>query len=212
MTLSIISGKILGMKYGRWRRFIPAVIIIIVVVVAVVGLVSLGRFLFSPSGVAPTIDTSRETLLSTNAGHAVRMTLRGPIVANEDFRSYQITITPNSRTLTTYAGYSNKVVDQVSLPNTVKAYDEFVHALDKANLAQGRAFEGEKNNLSGICASGRLINFEIIKDNEVVKNLWTSNCKRSPGSLNASSRVLGDLFRAQIPESRELIREVKLYY
>src|SRR5690606_34333620 len=86
---------------------------------------------------AQTIDTSRQDLLNTSVNRSVSMTVRGPIVADEDFRSYQIVISPDSRQFRAFTGYLDVITDSETLPNNTAAYDQFVNALDKANLSVG---------------------------------------------------------------------------
>lgn len=197
------------MAYRRFARFIPPIIITIVVIIAVVGLVALGRFLFGGGAPVP-VDTARENLLNTSVGHGVRMTVRGPIVANEEFHTYQITVTQNSRNLTTYQGYLDKPVTIVALGNNIPAYEEFVHALDDANMVKNRELQGDRNDIRGLCATGRVITYEVLKDNKTVKQLWTTSCNANNGSLGSNGRVLNNLFRAQIPDSRQVISNVNL--
>jgi hypothetical protein len=198
------------MAYNRFTRILPVALILIIAVIAIAALISLARVIFFPgsSNETAVIDTSRESLLSTSVEHKVRMTVRGPIVADEAFRSYQITVSSSSRELATYKGYLDSGLDKISLSNNVQAYDEFVHALDKANLAKGDAFEGDRNDLRGVCATGRVTNFEIIEGDSVVKSLWTSTCNGSKGSLDANVDQLSDLFVAQIPDAQDTIRNV----
>lgn len=196
----------------RTSRIIPVALVIIIIVIAVAALVSLARVVFfSGNSTTPdVVDTSREALLSTSAGHSVRMSVRGPIVANEEFNSYQITVSPSSRTIQTYVGYRESVVERKSLGNNVASYEQFVYALDKADLAVGDELEGDRNDVRGVCATGRLYEFSILKDGEPVKYLWTSTCKGSPGSLDASVDQLTELFVAQIPDAETLINNVDL--
>jgi len=119
-------------------------------------------------------------------------------------------VTPNTRSIVTYRGYLDQVVDQVSLANSVAAYDQFVHALDKANLAKGKQFEGDRNDLRGICATGQVTQFEILNNANLVKDLWTSTCSGSKGSLDASVKQLSNLFESQIPDADDLTRKIKL--
>lgn len=184
----------------------------VIVIIAIAALVSLTRAVFF-SGESTddlVVDQGREALLSTTAEHSVRMTVRGPIVANEEFSSYEITISPSSRKLTVYKGYVETRVDGVSLSNNVRSYEQFVYALDKADMADGTQLTGDRNDLRGICAVGEVYNFEIIEDDEVVKGLWTSTCSGSKGSLDASADQLMELFQAQIPDARKLIRAADL--
>ena len=196
-------------RYSR-SRFLPILLILIIVVIAIFAIVSLTRAIFFRDTTTDIelLDTSRDTLLTTNAGNSVRMTIRGDIVADEAFHSYQITISPSSRTLVTYRGYLDKVVDRVSLPNNTAAYTQFVYALDKANYTKGDAFEGDADDTRGICATGELFEFETREGSNTIKRLWTSSCKGSPGSLQASSKQLQNLFESQIPDADEVISNV----
>lgn len=197
----------------RNSRTLPTILTVIVIIIAIVGLVSLARFIFFPGSSSSNnalTDTSRDDLLSSVEGRSVSMTVRGPIVADENFRSYKITISPTSRVIKTYTGYLGTVLEQRTLTNNVAAYEEFVHALDKANLVAGQPFTGENNDVRGICATGRVYEFSLLKDAEATETLWTSTCSGSKGSLKANADQLTQLYRAQIPESRELIRAISL--
>src|SRR5690606_5138366 len=118
----------------------------------------------TPSTTQTDVDTNRQALLDTTAGSAVSMTVRGPIVADENFRSYTIVVTPNSRDMKTYTGYLGTVLKHEKLGNNTAAYDEFVHALDKANMSAGKQLSDEKNDVRGICATGRVFEFATLKN------------------------------------------------
>jgi len=197
----------------RTSRILPIILVIVIIIIAIASLVSLARVVFfsgSSNDSAQTVDISRDSLLNTSVDHSVKMIVRGPIVADEKFYSYQISISPNSRTLTTYNGYLGTVVDQTNLGNSVPAYEQFVFALDKANLSKGTELEGDKNDVRGVCATGRVTEFEIINATNTVKKLWTSTCKGSSGSLDASVQQLTSLFATQIPGSSALINKIDL--
>lgn len=197
-------------RYSK-NRILPTVLAIVVIIVAVAGLVGLGRLLFAGgTPKAPEVNVAQEALLTTNAGSSVTMNVRGPIVADENFRSFQITVTPATREVKTFTGYLDAVIDEESLPNNTAAYTEFVHALNKANLAEGTQFEGEKNDIRGICATGRITQFIIKKNGEPVQTLWTSTCSGSKGSLRASVDQLSQLFTRQIPNAPNYISKVSL--
>ena len=87
---------------------------------------------------------------------------------------------------------------------------EFVYALDKANLPLGTQLSEEKDDTRGICATGRIYEYEIIKGEEVVKRLWTSTCKGSPGSLQASADQLTNLFKVQIPDANKVLSKIRI--
>jgi hypothetical protein len=197
----------------RTKRILPVILVIVIIIIAIVAMVSLARAVFF-SGNTPSdtdvVDTSRQSLLSTTADRSVKMTVRGPIVADEQFQSYQISVSPSTRSLTTYKGYLDTAVDQTNLGNNTAAYEQFVYALDKANLSAGKALEGDKDEVRGVCATGRVYEFDIVNAGNSVKHLWTSTCKGSTGSLDASAEQLRGLFINQIPNSIDIINKVDL--
>jgi hypothetical protein len=196
----------------RTSRIFPIALVIIIVVIAIAALVSLARVVFfsGPAAGPVAVDVSREALLNTSATHSVSMTIRGPIVADEAFHSIKINIAPSSRELKTYKGYLDTVVDKVGLSNNVAAYEQFVYALDKANLVKGTEFTGEKDDVRGVCATGRVYEFSVLDSGKSVKHLWTSTCNGSKGSLSGSVIQLTELFVNQIPDADKLITKVDL--
>lgn len=189
-------------------KIIPAALILVVIAITIAALVSLTRVIFFSGGSNSTIsqvDVAKEALLNTNSDHSVVLTVRGPIVGNEDFRSYKISITPTSREIVIYQGYQNQPIDKIALDNNSKDYEQFVFALDKANLVKGVEFTGDKNDTRGICSTGKIYDFQVLVGDKVAKQLWTSTCSGSKGSLSASANQLINLFIAQIPGSQKLI-------
>ncbi len=196
------------MNRSRMSRIIPVILVIVVITIAIFALISIGRALFGGDGAPDDVATSKTALLNTNPDRAVSMIVRGKIVANEDFRTYQITVTPTDRTITVYKGYLGDQLATDRLGNNTKAYQEFVNALDRAKMMDGREFVGERNNTLGICATGNLYEFQILTSYQVDKSLWTTNCSGSKGSLNASQPQLQNLFVAQIPSAqRKMIQQ-----
>ena len=200
------------MNKNKFARIIPVALTLLIAAVVIAALVSLARFIFFPETstkpVKSDTEISREALLSTSADRAVSLVARGPIVADESFRSYQIKVTTTSRNLTVFSGYLDQPIKVVSLANNNSAYEQFVYALDKANMVKGVELSGDYNDLRGICASGNVYEYKTLKADAIQKSLWTSTCSGSRGSLNASTVQLNNLFMAQIPNSRAIISEV----
>ena len=205
------------MKYTQRRnsfsRFVPILLVIVITIVAVAAVIAIGRALFgkNDSGQADqNVNTGQVALLSTEEGSAVRLTVRGPIVANENFRSYSVIISPSSRDMTTYEGYLDKEINQKKLDNNVKAYTELVYALDKRKMMNGTQLTEQQNDLRGICASGKVYKFETLKDSSVVKSLWTSDCSGSKGSAQANVNEILDMFLKQIPDGKKMAAGIGL--
>ena len=205
------------MKYTQRRnsfsRFVPTLLVIVITIVAVAAVIAIGRALFGKNDSGQTdqnVNTGQVALLSTEEGRAVRLTVRGPIVANENFRSYSVIISPSSRDMTTYEGYLDKEINQKKLDNNVKAYTELVYALDKRKMMNGTQLTEQQNDLRGICASGKVYKFETLKDNSVVKSLWTSDCSGSKGSAQANVNEILDMFLKQIPDGKKMAAGIGL--
>lgn len=200
------------MYRGNSSRLFPMIIILVVVAIAIAALVSAGRAIFGGDSATDSsqVDPGQKALLSTAVGNSVRMTVRGPIVAEEDFRSYRVAVDASGRNLTTFSGYVTQVIDAKQLGNNVKAYDQFVHALDKANFMKGAALTGEADDTRGICASGKVYEFEVVQGGMVTKRLWTSTCKGSSGSFKGSIDQVEKLFLGQIPDNKDLLKPIDL--
>ena len=205
------------MKYTQRRnsfsRFVPILLVIVITIVAVAAVIAIGRALFGKNDSGQTdqnVNTGQVALLSTEEGRAVRLTVRGPIVANENFRSYSVIISPSSRDMTTYEGYLDKEINQKKLDNNVKAYTELVYALDKRKMMNGAQLTEQQNDLRGICASGKVYKFETLKDSSVVKSLWTSDCSGSKGSAQANVNEILDMFLKQIPDGKKMAAGIGL--
>lgn len=196
----------------RSARIFPVILVIVIIVIAIIALVSLARAVFFSGGASndAVTDISQVALLATDADRRVEMTVRGPIVADERFASYRITISPSQRTLTTYRGYLDSVVDRIELSNNVAAYEEFVFALDKAGLADGDEYGDERDDVRGVCATGQVTQFGILNKGKSVKTLWTSTCRGSSGTLDARATHLSRLFTRQIPDADSVIKKVSL--
>lgn len=192
------------MRPNRGTRFLPLLITMIIIVVAIVALISIGRAIFSGgTATAPETDTARKALLATGVNRSVEMIVRGPIVAEEDFTSYRIRVSPSQRSMDVFSGYLDERSNGKTLDNNTKAYEQFVHALDKANMTQARAVASD--DIRGICASGYVYEFSVLNEGDEVQRLWTSTCSGSKGSLAASKDQLGRLFLNQIPGSDNLV-------
>lgn len=200
------------MQRNSGARFFPLIIIIIIVVLVIAAIVSIGRAVFMNGDGNSTeqtsqLDENRKNLLNTSVGRSVAMTVRGPIVADENFTSYKIEASNNERSMKVYKGYLEEETNNKTLPNNTQAYEQFVYALDKANMTKSikQADDDETKDLRGICARGYVYEYTVLSGGNEVRKLWTSTCDGSKGTLGASRDQLSRLFLAQIPGSGELI-------
>jgi hypothetical protein len=200
------------MQRNNGARFFPLIIIIVIVALVIAALVSIGRAVFNSGDgnsdeQTSQLDADREALLNTSTGRSVQMTVRGPIVAQEEFTSYRVSASNGERSMKVYKGYLEEETNGKTLGNNTQAYEEFVYALDKANMMNARSVANDESesDLRGICARGYVYEYATVSGGNEVKKLWTSTCDGSKGTLNASKDQLSELFLAQIPGSNELI-------
>lgn len=196
------------MQRSGVQRIIPIAIILIIIALAIAALFSIGRVFFGGSD--PIANEGKEALRNTSVGHQVRMTVRGPIVADENFYSYRITISNNQRKLETYRGYLETPLQTREYGNSNKAYEEFVYALDRARYMDSAVLSGDSDDVRGICASGKLYRFDVLNGETIVKRLWTTTCKGQVGSQKVNTNILQPLFAKQIPDATAALRDTKL--
>jgi hypothetical protein len=175
----------------------------VVTLAFIFGLITAGRYIFgggSDTDTTDEVNTARDDLLTVDIDRAMVMTIRGPIVGDEKFYSEDVKITPTFRSYTLYNGYRDSIENEQSLDNNTPAYEQFVYALDKANLtAPGEYTSSEASDLRGICATGRVYEFAVYDGDARLQWFWTSTCKGSPGTLGASVDQVKNLFVAQVP-------------
>lgn len=200
------------MYRGSGPRILPIIVVILIIALVVAALVSVGRILFT-GGDSPDESTGETTdsvvaaLQNINDSRGVRWTVRGPIVADEDFRSYQITVSPAERTFITYAGYLDQIVDVKTYSNNTEAYEQFVFALDKTDVGTTRDAKGE--DFRGACATqGFGYQFETLSGETPDHTLWTTTCKGSRGTMTADPSQVHMLFANQIPDFLPLFTRV----
>ncbi len=189
------------MYRGSNTRIFPLIIVVLVVALVIAAIVTVARMVISGGTKSTDQETASisTTLVDMADNRSVRWTVRGPIVADEKFTSYQIVISPVSRTYTTYTGYLDKVVVTHQYDNNRKAYEQFVYALNNADLTKTRS--SAPTEIRGVCAThGLAFVFETAKDGTPDQSEWTSTCAGSKGSMTARPAQVHALFVNQIPD------------
>lgn len=192
------------MYRGSGPRIAPLIIIVLVVAFVVAALVTAGRMLFNSNksttnSTSTSATTVAEAVRNQTEGRSVRWTVRGPIVAQEKFKSYQITVSPTERVFTTYSGYLDQVIATKSYGNNKEAYEQFVYALTNANIGATRT--AKDTDFRGVCATqGIAYKFETLNGEAADQTLWSSTCKDSKGTMAADPLKIQALFVNQIPD------------
>ena len=175
------------MYRGSRPRILPVFITIVVVVIVIAVAVTLVRSMLqggTPNDNQQSDQAQKQTLqmaaVSQDATRSVRWTVRGPIVADEKFKSYQIVITPTARTYTVY----------------------------NANIGVVRGKEDD-SDIRGVCATNGIVyKFETVNGATADHTVWGSTCKDSPGTLGADPVKIHALFVNQIPEFKSSFNNI----
>jgi hypothetical protein len=138
-----------------------------------------------------------DTYASTDA--QVRLTIDGPIVANQEHRQINITVDRNNSQLDVIQGYDGGVVNTQTFANTQASYAAFLHSLELLNFTKGNTTDSSLKSESGHCALGYRYVFEIIQNGSDVQRFWATSCA-GPHSFDGNVQTTIYLFKQQIPE------------
>jgi len=132
-----------------------------------------------------------------NTTSVVRLTVAGPIVADQQFQSYQITVGRDQTTIETRKGYEGATIDQRTYSNNQESYYNFLRALDVAGFTKGDSKSPNKDE-RGMCASGDRFVMQIKNGESDVQRFWSATC-RGQGNFKGSTDNVRRLFVTQIP-------------
>lgn len=198
------------MYRGSKPRILPLIVVIVIVALVIAALVTVGRMVFggnSQSTEQEKKDAVATAVLDTTASRSVQWTVRGPLVANENFRSYQINVGPKERVFTVYSGYLGEPLESKRYANNTAAYEQFVFALNKANAGSTRT--ADDTDIRGVCATGGIVyTFETLANTTADNMLWSSTCKNSPGTMAANPLQIHALFTNQIPDFKPIFNSI----
>lgn len=134
----------------------------------------------------------------------VRLTLDGPVVANQQHEQLRITVGRDAVLYERFQGYQGDIVDTRSYPNNQDAYAEFLRALDVAEFEKGNA-DGPKDE-RGFCPTGQRYIYEAIGEGENLVRWWNTSCGGNTGNFVGRGSVVRNLFKKQVPDYNELTR------
>ncbi len=151
-------------------------------------------------------ERERRLVTTIHSGRSVRMTVYGPIVANEDRESYEVTVTTTSRRIALYRGYAQTQLDSKDFDNTYEGYQQFVYALARANFDKERQISEDQADDRGTCSAGKRYVYELFENGDSIKRVWTTTCGNAKGSFAGNNAIVRQLFNKQIPSFDKLIK------
>src|SRR5579875_2224368 len=143
---------------GLGRYFIGLGLVIVLLIVVIILIVNHG-------GSKNSVPGSQRPLTSyvDDPAAEVRLTINGPITAPVNHRQVQITISNSLTNFNLQQGYDGTVLNNKDYNMTTNAFDNFLHALDKAGFTQGNTDPSLRSE-KGYCATGSRYIFELLEN------------------------------------------------
>jgi hypothetical protein len=190
------------MEFASKVRWILVVTLFVIALILVGwGLFTIANNLFHSNDTAITqMDPSTD--FSVESTKTAEYSVEGPIVANENHRSYKITVTESQVIMKTYKSYGQIELGQKSYPNTTAAYSSFLSALTNANVTAMRRNSTTDASFSdkGVCATGR----KFIVDLDSSLSRWSTSCDSKQGNAGFNMGRVASLFQRQVPDFGQL--------
>lgn len=156
-------------------------------------------------------EIARRQVTAIHSGRSVRMTVYGPVVANEERQSYEINISTTARRIALYKGYDQSQIDSKSYDNTYESYQQFVYALARAGFDKERSISENEADDRGTCSTGKRYVYELFENGDVIKRVWTTTCGKDKGSFAGTNNLTRDLFNKQIPDYRTTMKQLSQF-
>lgn len=168
-------------------------------------LVSIGLvvlvFILIFRGMTGNPEEKKQAPLSDYASTAtvVRFTVGGPIVSEQQYQSYQITVGRDQTRIETRQGYQGNIIEAKTYDNNQQSYTNFLRAIDFAGFAKGDKKSPNKDE-RGTCADGNRYIIETLNGTSEIQRFWSTTC-RGQGNFKGNSETIRKLFAVQIPTS-----------
>jgi hypothetical protein len=158
--------------------------------------------------------TKRPRTIQQLAGFAssdaiVRLTIDGPINADQDHQAVRITVGQDDTTYQQIQGFEGTVVNQQTFASNQSAYSNFLYAIGHAGFLRGdnsKLLANEK----GYCPLGDRYVFELIEGGDTIQRYWTTSCGGGPSTYKGNRNLTLTLFQAQVPNYNDLVQDLTL--
>ena len=189
---------------SKLRWVIVGLVAILVLILIGWGLFTIAQNVFNPSRGEDLNANAAFTETDVKSTGSARFIVDGPVVANEEHRSYEIAVSQNVVSMKVYKNYGGVLIAQKSYPNTSDSFDAFLSALDNYNITARTKKTTVDNDFEelGVCPSGKRY---IVELDESIRR-WSTSCSNKQGTAGFSMSRVRSLFQKQVPDYRELNR------
>jgi hypothetical protein len=136
-----------------------------------------------------------------NTNTIVRMTVDGPIIADQQHQAYRITVGRSETRIETLQGYQYDTIASKTYENNQEGYTNFLRALDLAGYSRGNEeADSQAEDERGVCAFGNRFIFEIINGTSQIQRYWSTSCG-GQGTFRGNAENVKRLFDKQVPSA-----------
>lgn len=198
------------MEYGSRIKYILLTLgAIILLVLSVWGIASIAKNLFSSNTTSSGTQQEQKVNLTDyqKPNTVVKLTVEGPIVADENFNGYEIEVAQDFRQMTYFKGFGRAVVTQKRYDNNAAAYESFMQALSRLGFANTKKSTSESE--LGACPTGKRYVYELHDLDEQIIRTWSGSCS-TDGTFGGNGSGVRSLFKAQIPDAAAILKGTNL--
>lgn len=131
-----------------------------------------------------------------------------PVRSDEEYREIQVSVTRDYAILEVVQGYEGNVIASKEVENNQASFEVFMRAIELEGFMESR--EADPDDDRGVCPRGNRYIFDLSNDGERISRLWSTSCNRRHGNLAGDRTDLQRVFLAQIPDYKEITREVDI--
>lgn len=159
--------------------------------------------IFGGGGGKSKVPTTSKALTSyANTDSEVSMTVSGPIVADKQHQEYRITVDRDNVTFEEIRGYEGNVVNLKTYSNNQAAYNDFLHALTRANFTSGDNTKSLRDE-TALCPLGSRYVFKLTQGGNDLERYWATTCSGTKTYLG-NFEMTTSLFELQVPDFQDL--------
>lgn len=166
--------------------------------VLIIGLI-VTAFSLGHRGSSKTAPTQISLTDHTTDGSEVRLTIEGPVNADELHQSTVISVSRDGREIEADKTYADMPAASATYLNNQTAFDDFMQALQDAGFTK-QAKNATQQDETGQCPLGQRYIYELVTDDTITLRTWSSSCRAATEPFGGNAILVQQLFRAQIPD------------
>lgn len=175
-----------------------AIGVAVVIIIGIIAAFTYGRHAPSQKSTPNQISLTDHT----TDGSEVRLTIQGPVNANELHRSSSVSVSRDSRAVEFDKTYDDIPITSATYINNQDAFDDFMTALQNAGFTKQKS--NTQADDTGQCPQGQRYEYALIINDTVALHTWSSSCQGKNEPFGGKAALVQALFRAQIPDYAKL--------